>query len=90
MFIAGNIMSSHLQENYESIESLVQRVNVLLDTVDAKTDVDPDLKSDIAVAELSGTKLSDRYRKLAILIHRHEVSNDEARRYVAVDSSPES
>lgn len=91
MFIAGNIMTSQSQENYaESIESLVRRVNVLLDTVDANTDVDPELASDIAVAELSGTKLSARYRKLAVLIHRHEITNDEARRFVAVDPAPES
>ena len=57
-------------KNEISDGALMVKIEALLDTVDAAKDVDRELASDIAIAELSGTKLTERYRKLAILIHR--------------------
>ena len=73
-------------KNELSDEALLAKVERLLETVDAVKDVNRDLASDIAVAELSGTKLPERYRKLAILIHRQLITDEESRRVVSMDA----
>ena len=72
-------------ENEISDEALLAKIEPLLETVDAVTDVNSDLASDIAIAEMSGTELPDKYRKLAILIQRKLITNEEARRFVAIE-----
>lgn len=67
-------------------EALLAKVESLFETVDAVKDVDRDLASDIAISELSGTKLPERYRKLAILIHRQLITDEESRRVVSLDA----
>lgn len=70
----------------ESDEALLSKIEALLETVDAEKELSRDIESTITIAELSGTKLSERYRKLAILMHRKLVTTEECRRVASIDA----
>ncbi len=66
----------------EDVASLQARIAEPLAAVDLSMEIDPRTRSSIAIAELSGTRMSDYAKKLSVLTDRGIITGDDYRRLI--------
>ncbi len=70
------------------VAALHQRIEAPLAAIDLSTDIDPLTRSRFAIAELSGTRMSDYAKKLSVLVDRGVITGDDYRRLIIASIAP--
>lgn len=68
-----------LNESQPSLTDLQARIAPELAAIDLSRDLTPRLEKSIAIAELSGTAVSEYSKKLSVLVSRGVITHDECR-----------